>query len=121
MIEERAEQEIMGGETAGSPKQVKKTQTASGKKNLVVFFVTTIGLLVLVLSALQTLVLSGNTRKSVSGVYTESSSEITTAYSLALANKIMEYAGLMELYTSADHGICRSDGTVYISRYRTDR
>ncbi|MCI1209948.1 MAG: methyl-accepting chemotaxis protein [Treponema sp.] len=83
--------------TAQNKKKKKKHQ-----QNIVVFFVATIGLVIIALNVLQTFIISQSTRQSVEKSYTDNCKEITTAYSLALTNKILEYVKEMDRYTTAD-------------------
>ncbi|HAH61566.1 MAG TPA: methyl-accepting chemotaxis protein [Treponema sp.] len=74
----------------------------SRKGHLVIFFVTTLGLIFLGLNTVQTLLVSRKTKNSIELSYIEDCRQITAAYSLALTNKLNEYTSELNQYVTAD-------------------
>ncbi len=79
-------------------KKLKKTN----KKRLVRFFVVTLGLVIFIFNGIQFVFISHTIRNSVEKCYLDNYSEITSAYSQLLANKITEYTKELSQYTSSE-------------------
>lgn len=72
------------------------------KKRIVVLLCTLLGIFITGLNAIQIIFISRNTRKSVATDYRTNCEQITSAYSLAIANKISEYMCQLSFYTDTD-------------------
>jgi methyl-accepting chemotaxis protein len=81
-----------------SVSHLKKTK----KGHLVSFFVMTLGFVVFGLNILQVLLVSEKTKGSIEQSYIEDCQQITTAYSLALTNRLGEYMNELNQYVTAD-------------------
>ena len=68
--------------------------------------------LIFVINAVQGLLLSGFAKKSTAESYAMDCTQITNAYSLAIANKISEYMNQMSFYSDADVVSSADDGKI---------
>ncbi|MFA6857246.1 MAG: methyl-accepting chemotaxis protein [Treponema sp.] len=74
----------------------------SKKGHLSIFFVITLGFIILGLNCVQVLLVSHKTKNSIEQSYIEDCRQITSAYSLALTNRLNEYMNELNQYITAD-------------------